>query len=65
MPLVAYLLLLVFIVYIAVKAYVIYREILSLKYELEDKVRQLDTRVLDNTLDILEIIFLADVKPRR
>lgn len=65
MPLFAYILLFVVIVYIAVKAYVIYREILSLKYELEDKVRQLDTRVLDNTLDILEIIFLADVKPRR
>ena len=65
MPLFAYILLFVVIVYIAVKAYVIYREILSLKYELVDKVRQLDTRVLDNTLDILEIIFLADVKPRR
>ena len=65
MPLFAYILLFVVIVYIAVKAYVIYREILSLKYELEDKVRQLDTHVLDNTLGILEMIFLADVKPRR
>jgi hypothetical protein len=65
MPLFAYILLFVVIVYIAVKAYVIYREILSIKYELEDKVRQLDTHVLDNTLDILEMIFLADVKPRR
>ena len=52
-------------VYIAVKAYVIYREILSLKYELEDKVHQLDTHVLDNALSILEMIFICDVKPRR
>ena len=65
MPLLAYILLFVVLVYIAIKAYVIYKEILSLKYELEDKIHQLDTHVLDNTLDILEMRFLADVKPRR
>ena len=65
MPLFAYILLFVVMVYIAIKAYIIYKEILSLKYELEDKVHQLDTHVLDNALAILEMIFLADVKPKR
>ena len=65
MPLVTYLLLLVFVVYIAVKVYVIYKGLLSLKDELETKVRQLDTHVLDNALSILEMIFMCDVKPRK
>lgn len=65
MPLFAYILLFVVTVYIAIKAYVIYKEILSLKNELEAKVHQLDTHVLDNALAVLEMIFLADVKPRR
>jgi len=65
MPLLAYILLFVVLVYIAIKAYVIYKEILSLKYELEDKVHQLDTHILDNALSILEMIFMCDVKPRR
>lgn len=65
MPLLAYILLFVVMVYIAIKACVIYKEILNLKYELEEKVHQLDTHVLDNALSIIKMIFMCDVKPRR
>ena len=65
MPLFTYILLLVVLGYIAIKVYVIYKGLLSLKNELEAKVHQLDTHVLDNALTILEIIFLGDVKPRK